>query len=134
MAWHRSLQSQATRLITSLVFCAFLLRALVPVGFMPDIAGLLAGGMPLVICSGGMEKTVFVDADGQPLADHSVPAAEAPCLFAGLTPVPLPLLVLVLLLVLIWDRRADWSSTAPVRGHRPRPPGPLSARGPPCLA
>lgn len=46
-----------------LLVAAFLFRALVPVGFMPDFG---AEGMQVVICAGASEKAVTLDADGKP--------------------------------------------------------------------
>ena len=47
------------------VLCAVVLISLVPVGFMPDLSR--AGKVAVVICSGVMEKTIYVDpATGQP--------------------------------------------------------------------
>lgn len=56
-----------------LMVAAFLLKALIPAGFMPGAEG---GMAKLVICSGLGEKTIYVPADGQPSSDHKKSSGE----------------------------------------------------------
>lgn len=56
---------------TMLLVAAFMFRALMPVGFMPDFG---ADGMQVVICAGASEKAVTLDADGKPM---DAPAHES---------------------------------------------------------
>jgi hypothetical protein len=48
------------------VLFAFLLHALVPVGFMPDLKALQQGVVKIVICTAQGSGSLFVDKDGQP--------------------------------------------------------------------
>lgn len=120
-----------SRLATWLVLAAVLLRALIPAGFMPNFAALVQGGSLIVICSAGVEKTIAVDAEGNALPHQGDRSSAAPCLFAALTPVLMPLLALVLLAILPIPRATGWPIPAGAVWRAFRPPGPLSARGPP---
>ncbi len=48
-------------IILSLMFIGFALKAVLPVGFMPDTKG---GMVAMVVCSGMGEKTIYVPDDG----------------------------------------------------------------------
>jgi hypothetical protein len=67
-------------LCTWLLLCALLLRATIPQGYMP---GSIAKGTPLVVCAGGIYKTVLVDAHGNLQADHQPQHEQHPCPFAA---------------------------------------------------
>lgn len=67
----------------TLALLGVFIRALIPVGFMPDFGQ--QAGTALVICSGLETKTIYVDDKGQPAPAHKV---ETPCEFA-LNPVAL---------------------------------------------
>lgn len=65
----------------------FALRALVPVGYMPDLGGLREGQVQIVICTGAGTQVLLVDANGQPLDRNHAPdhAGAADCAFATAT-------------------------------------------------
>lgn len=68
------------------MFLAVFIQAMIPVGFMPNMAG-ASVGTPLVICSGFDQKTIFVDQQGNPVKETPSPASEhsKPCLFSVVT-------------------------------------------------
>jgi len=83
-----------------LVLAAFLCRALLPTGFMPEFSK-VAGGMQMVICSGYMEKTISVSVDHDPAAPHDQAAQKDACPFAVGSGGALPAPILTLLPVLL---------------------------------
>lgn len=100
---------EPARLIGVLVLCMLVLRALIPVGFMPRADDLRQGRFVMTICQGaGGMKTIVLDADGDPVdpatsSDHDEPSLHIElCAFSVLgsliaLPVILALLVLALL-------------------------------------
>lgn len=58
------------RMFLCAVLLAFLVKALIPAGFMP---GSVQAGTPVVICSDYGMKTIHIDENGQPV---SVPSGE----------------------------------------------------------
>jgi hypothetical protein len=60
---------------------AFLVRALVPTGFMPDFSGKHA----IQICSGTDLVTVYVDGNGNPAPAHSGDESSGSCPFSFLS-------------------------------------------------
>lgn len=75
--------------IAHALLLAFVCRALVPAGFMPDFGALTKGVFKVVICSAGGSKVVALDADGKP-AHTSGAHASQPCAFSGLAAVAAP--------------------------------------------
>ena len=73
-----------------LLVAAFLLRALIPIGYMPDFSALSKGVLKVVVCSAYGTKTVMLDADGKPLHDSGSQKHEAPCAFSGIASIALP--------------------------------------------
>lgn len=64
------------------VALVFLIRAMVPVGFMPDFSGQHA----IQICSGTDIKTIMVDQSGQPVdKDHQKQTDNKACSFSFLS-------------------------------------------------
>ncbi len=59
----------------------FAIRAMVPVGFMPDFSGQHL----ITICSGVESKTIAVGEDGQPVSPDHAPSEEHPCPFSFLS-------------------------------------------------
>ena len=53
-----------------LTLALFALRALVPVGYMPDFAAAADGQVRIVICTGFGSKSILVDEAGNPVADQ----------------------------------------------------------------
>jgi len=66
-----------------LVLLAFVMRSLIPLGFMPGKASAEGGLFPVVICSGASSSTVYLPADKVPGEHPAHPnASHAPCVFA----------------------------------------------------
>ena len=63
--WAGYLKSLAAQLTLAL----FALRALLPVGYMPDVGAAADGQVRIVLCTGFGSKTVLVDAAGKPVED-----------------------------------------------------------------
>jgi hypothetical protein len=66
-----SRNSTIWRNVARLIVALFLLRALIPAGFMPDLKALGDGRLEITLCTVEGLKTVTVDESGQPLTDHS---------------------------------------------------------------
>lgn len=75
-----------------LLLAAVVLRALIPVGFMPDFGAAAKGVFKVVICTAAGSKHVMLDADGKPLPDQKSQHHDQPCAFAGLAAVAVPVL------------------------------------------
>jgi len=52
------------------VLCAFLFRAFIPTGYMPDMQALEKGVFKITICTMDGTQSIFADKDGQPLEPH----------------------------------------------------------------
>lgn len=63
---------------------AIAVRALLPVGYMPDAHAASAGVLKLVICSGAGLTTIALGPDGTPIDDHRIPPTDEPCAFSVL--------------------------------------------------
>jgi hypothetical protein len=116
-----------------------LLRALVPAGFMPDLGALKHGVYTLTICSGSVQKSVLVDADGAPVGEPAGPVGhpgtdhdEAPCAFAALSHLVYLVGLVAGLLLLLRPIRA-WRRPATASLDPPRHWKALGARAPPAL-
>ena len=81
--------------ISRLIICCLLLRALVPVGFMPDIGAARDGVFTIVVCTAAGFSTIEVDENGNPVAPD--PSSETDgtnqCLFAPAGSVALPTVI-----------------------------------------
>ncbi|HEY8190503.1 MAG TPA: hypothetical protein VIF12_07440 [Micavibrio sp.] len=69
-----------------LVFLAFAMQSIIPVGFMPDIDA-SAAGTKLVICSGIGEKIIYLDRNGQPVEHKEFSKCSYSILSSGGQPV-----------------------------------------------
>lgn len=80
-------KSRTGRVAVRLSMLLFALRALVPVGYMPDLGALRDGQVQIVICTGTGTQALLVDAAGQPLEDDGAQdhARAADCSFAVAT-------------------------------------------------
>lgn len=67
-----------------LVALGFVLRALVPLGYMPDFNGVHDGSLKLVICTSAGLQVVAIGDDGQPIPDPAPSHAKGDCPFGGL--------------------------------------------------
>ena len=93
------------RIVAALALAAMLLRGIVPLGAMPLSGAPASDGLfPIAICASGFAKTVWVDAQGQPVdpppgeaRDHASSACPF-CAFSmgapALASVPLPRFVI----------------------------------------
>lgn len=73
--------------IVAILAVSFVVRAIVPAGYMPDFAALSHGVYKTVICHGGE-----IDSAGKlrsPQQNKSTPHAHQPCAFSGLAAVTL---------------------------------------------
>ena len=59
--------SSGARLVARLTLLLFVLRAMVPTGYMPDLQALADGGVEIVICTPSGIETIRVAPDGQPI-------------------------------------------------------------------
>jgi len=130
-------------LVWAVIVCALLMRAIVPVGFMPMAT---ANGIELVLCSGTAQPS---DTTPTPVATgmthhamparadggHPVPAKpEAPCAFAGLTAPSLGGTDIFLLAIAFASVVAAALFQRPDAPIRPRPFLRPPLRGPPAHA
>lgn len=76
--------------LARLLVATVVLRALVPVGFMPDLSRLASGTIQLVICTGTGSKLVTLDENGKPVPAKSSAHADQACPFAGSVLTALP--------------------------------------------
>ncbi len=75
-----------------LALAGILLRALLPVGWMPNPGG-LAHGAPIILCTAEGVRSILIGEDGKPLesGEQSLPAYhDAPCAFAAAVPLSPP--------------------------------------------
>lgn len=118
-----------------LLLAAVVLRALIPVGFMPDFRAAAHGEFKIVICTASGSKLVTLDADGkliagEPSSDHKAPHHDEPCAFAGIVGVAIATLDTPHLIVPQFDIAATSVSDDLVLP--PARAGPvLGSRGPP---
>lgn len=113
-------------LLTLTVF-GLMIRALVPLGFMPDLSGTTTA---LVICSGNSTQTIYLDEDGKPAKGNH--QAEAPCTYT-FTPLAFAPLHPQMADVLPVHAAAAYMP----QGDRPQPSSPRRAhkpRGPPSIS
>jgi hypothetical protein len=71
------------RRIVWFALAAMLLRALLPLGWMP---GSFAAGVPLVICTPQGAKQIHLGQDGKPVSPEPGSAATAACVFSAAAP------------------------------------------------
>jgi len=62
-------QSPVCRFAARLALLFFVLRAAIPVGYMPDLGQLKHGEVRIVICTGSGTQALLVDEQGQPVDD-----------------------------------------------------------------
>jgi hypothetical protein len=80
----------ARRWIVRLLLFAFALRALIPVGFMPDLAAARNGNFQVVICTVQGMMTVEVDGNGKIVPEKTGAKAGEHCVFSVLGTLLLP--------------------------------------------
>lgn len=79
-----SLRDQFRHAALWVLLCAFVLRALIPVGYMPDFGSLNRGALKVVICTGAGSKTLVLDATGDPVPSRQTRKVDHPCAFTGI--------------------------------------------------
>lgn len=126
---HKGTAFGMRRLAGMLLFCALLLRGVIPGGYMPNFDAADGQGF-LVICSAVGERLLPVDGGGPVPADTHQDGLCAFALLSGLTP-----LLLLAVLLLWWPPRAVRRPLLPVLRNLfqiiCRPP---EARAPPAFA
>jgi hypothetical protein len=127
------------RFVSVLVLCMLMLRALIPVGFMPRADDLRQGRFVMTICQGaGGMKTIVVDADGNPVdagtsGDHDDPSLHIElCAFSVLgSLIALPFFLTLLVLALLAVARRFELPRSTVLNALPLHGPPLGSRAPP---
>lgn len=70
-------------MVHALLLCA-LVRALVPVGYMPDLSAARDGTFKVVICTGDGARTITLDASGAPTHPADTAGDQQGCVFSTL--------------------------------------------------
>lgn len=116
-----------------LLLLSFVVRALIPLGYMPDASAAAKGVFKVVICSALGAKMVTLDEDGRPVPSHDDQQHESPCAFAGIAAVALPMpesFALIVPTLAIAEPLASMAVQLP-----PARAGPvLGSRGPPLFS
>lgn len=88
----KTIQTDSTlrRWVTTLLLLAFVARALVPAGYMPDFSAASSGGFKVVICTTMGAMTIALDDNHQPEPDQPGNHHDEPCSMAGSASVALP--------------------------------------------
>lgn len=133
---HCSQTKSRVNLVWRVVLALFVLRALIPVGFMPDFSAAKQGRIALAFCTVGGAKTRLVDVPGRSVQDDSGKSGEhassGECPFAAsASPGLLPVVSLALPLFPIFSDATASTFEAFVSAS-PRGP-PLGSRAPPSL-
>lgn len=125
--------SESRPWISTLLAVVILVRALVPVGFMPDLSRLADGVYEIVVCTGDGLGTITVDSAGDPVSPDgsgSAPVQNSLCPFAAAAAVALATIAVVFFASFRWPSRVFFSlpetRLAAVCGWVP-----LGARAPP---
>jgi hypothetical protein len=79
--------------MSHLLLVAFVARALVPAGYMPDFSARSDAGLKIIICTAAGAKTLLLDESGTPSPSPDSNYPDQPCAFAGLAAVALPALL-----------------------------------------
>ena len=79
------LQQRFSSLLSGLAVLAFLVKSLIPLGFMPALSGADGKVFPLVICTSAGPSTVYLPADKLPGDVQHKADKAGPCPFASLT-------------------------------------------------
>lgn len=125
----------ADRLLISLVLFLVVLRALVPPGYMPDLAAARDGVITLVICSPDGLRTVSLDENGKPVEPGQSPEEHQRqhCPFAAVGSIDVPQLAKVPVPIDFATRAALWSPQEGRVAER-AVVGPVGPRAPPALS
>jgi hypothetical protein len=114
-----------------LALAAMLLRALIPVGWMPSSQ--IAQGTPIVICTQYGQAHVLVDSEGRrppaPSDHENSGRTHPPCAFASIATLALPVIALAALPVLVEVETGP--HLAGRSAPQVPPPAPWQSRAPP---
>lgn len=80
------------RWVAHLLLLAFVARALVPVGYMPDFSAASKGVFKVTICSQMGNKTISLDVNGKPVPKQQGNHQDQPCAFTGMAAAAVPVL------------------------------------------
>lgn len=75
--------------VVRLLLMSFVLRALIPIGYMPDFGAAAKGVFKVVICTASGSKSLALDAKGTPVPKQKSHHDDQPCAFTGLAAVVL---------------------------------------------
>ena len=64
------------RHVARIVVALFLIRAMIPGGFMPDLGAMHDGRLEIILCSVDGMKTITVNASGRATADDPLPGSK----------------------------------------------------------
>ena len=125
----------AGRPLLQLVLFLVLLRALIPPGYMPDLAAAQDGVITLVICSPDGLRTISLDENGNPVEPGEAPEEHQRqhCPFASVGSIDLPPLAKAPMPIVFTMRAALWSPQEGLGAERPVV-GPVGSRAPPALS
>ena len=125
----------AGRLLVQLTLFLVLLRALIPPGYMPDLAAAQDGVITLVICSPDGLRTVSLDENGKPVEPGESPDEHQRqhCPFASVGSIDLPPLAKEPMPIVFTMHAALWSPQEGLGAERPVV-GPVGSRAPPTLS
>ena len=123
------------RLLVQLALFLVLLRALIPPGYMPDLAAAQDGVITFVICSPDGLRTVSLDENGKPVEPGESPHEHQRqhCPFASVGSIDLPPLAKEPMPIVFTMRAALWSPQEGLSAERPVV-GPVGSRAPPTLS
>lgn len=121
----------AWRVIARLIVGLFLLRAIVPAGFMPDLSALADGRLTVVVCTASGPQTIELDANTEPANETpAIPSAGDFCPFGFTTQQALAVLASVVEVAI--PHAADTPAITTSSGSRADAVGPpLGSRAPP---
>ncbi|MEQ1651688.1 MAG: DUF2946 family protein [Hyphomicrobium sp.] len=133
IGWDRNALSTLRGWIIRLLLTAFVLRALIPAGFMADFSNATNGVVKIVICSASGSKMLMLDADGKPAPIENASHHDAPCAFSGLATLALATLDTVQIVAPVVKSKTIAPKLAVALP--PTRAGPvLGSRGPPQLS
>ena len=101
-----------SRWLLCLIAALVLARAVIPVGFMPNVSALADGVLEIVICSGAGIKTIALDESGAPVAPsrpHTNHVQDGLCPFATASALAAVALISALFRPYRWPSRALFS-------------------------
>ncbi|MEQ1669948.1 MAG: DUF2946 family protein [Hyphomicrobium sp.] len=115
--------------LSRLLIVAFALRALIPVGYMPDFASAANGSFKVVICTAAGTQTVYLNLDGSPPTPQHTSNDGDQCAFSGIATVTLPEVAAD---AIRWSSNASTAVAVQRESLPPIRAGPvLGSRGPP---